>query len=382
MAKNIAERLTCKELYDSLVKHGVGYFCGVPDSIVSSFSFFLEANAKQQHFIAANEGNAIGLAIGYHAATAKTSLVYMQNSGLGNAIDPLVSLVDPSVLSVPMVLLISWRGQPGTKDEPQHIKQGAITCDLLKALGIPYVVISRQPDEVVLQIKKATNDTLKFNRPYALLLQKDTLEEYKYDVRSPDNYPLSREEAIECVLDSLDDQDIVVSSIGKISREVYEYRDKKQQSHKKDLLSVGGMGHASSIAQGIAQQKPTRKVYCLDGDGSVLMHMGSLATIGSISLKNFHHIVFNNGLHDSVGGQPTAGFDIDLPKVAKACGYSYVVSAHKPDAIRKVLVATKKINGPVMIEIRVHSGARADLVRPSTSPSRNKESFMAFLDES
>jgi len=379
MAKVI--RLPAKDLYDSLLKNGVQYFCGVPDSLVSPFSFFLEANAKKQHVIAANEGNAIGLAIGYHVATGKVPLVYMQNSGLGNAVDPLVSLVDPSVLSIPMVLLISWRGQPGKKDEPQHAKQGAITCDLLKTLDIPYVVLSGQPDEAALQINKVAKASMRSKSPYALLLEKDTLEEYKYDVRPLTNYPLSREEAIKCIVDNLDDSDIIVASIGKISRELYERRDKKHQSHKKDLLIVGGMGHASSIAMAIAEQKPNRAIYCLDGDGSVLMHMGSLATVGSSSLKNFYHVVFNNGLHDSVGGQPTAGFDIDLLMVAKACGYAHIVAANEETAIKNALLRTKSLGGPVMLEIRVHSGARDDLVRPAISPEKNKQAFMDFLDE-
>jgi len=375
------QKLSSEKLYNSFAENGVSYFCGVPDSLVSPFSLFLEANAKEHHTITANEGNAIGLAIGYHAATAKIPLVYMQNSGLGNAVDPLVSLVDSSVLSIPMLLLIGWRGQPGTKDEPQHAKQGAITGDLLKILNIPYVVLSRRPNEAARQVEKSVSHSIKSKSPYALLVEKDTLEGYKYDARPLSNYPLSREEAIKCVVDNLDDSDIIIASIGKASRELYEYRDEKQQSHRRDLLIVGGMGHASSIAMAIAQQKPNRKVYCLDGDGSVLMHMGSLATIGTKGLKNFYHIVFNNGLHDSVGGQPSAGFDIDLPAVAKACGYLRVVSAHEPNATTKALVATKKINGPVMIEVRIRSGARLDLARPSISPSGNKESFMAFLDE-
>jgi phosphonopyruvate decarboxylase len=375
------QKLSSEKLYNSFIENEVSYFCGVPDSLVSPFSLFLEANAKKHHTITANEGNAIGMAIGYHVATNKVPLVYMQNSGLGNAIDPLVSLADRLVLSIPMILLISWRGQPGKKDEPQHAKQGAITCELLKTLDIPYVVLSRRPGEAALQVRKATETSVKSKSPYALLVEKDTLEEYRYDVRPLTNYPLSREEAIKYVIDNLDDSDFTIASIGKISRELYEYRDELNQSHERDLLTVGGMGHASSIALGIATQKPSRKVYCLDGDGSVLMHMGSLATIGSRQLKNFRHVVFNNGLHDSVGGQPTVGFDIDLLAVAKACGYDHVYAAHESTEIKKCIERMKVLDGSVLLEIRVHSGARGNLTRPSISPKDNKQSFMDFINK-
>lgn len=374
------ERLDSNSLYSTLVENGVNYFCGVPDSLVSPFSLFLEANAKKQHTIAANEGNAIASAIGYHTATSKVPLIYMQNSGLGNAIDPLVSLVDPSVLGIPMILMISWRGQPGKKDEPQHVKQGAVTTDLLKTLDIPYEVLSRKSEEMVQQVSQAIKRTTKSNSPYALLVEKDTFTEYAYDVRSLKNYPLSREQAIKIVAESLTNSDIVIASIGKISRELFEYRNEKHQSHDKDLLIVGGMGHASSIALGIAQQKLDRKVYCLDGDGSVLMHMGSLATIGTKNPKNFVHIIFNNGLHDSVGGQPTVGFEVDLLAIAKACGYTHVFSAHESTDIKQTLGSVSKLAGPIMIEVRVHAGSRQNLTRPTIVPQDNKQAFMTFLD--
>lgn len=371
------EKLSPHDLHDFLVKSDVGFFCGVPDSLVSSFSFFLESNTNEHHKIAANEGNAIGLAIGYHLATNKLALVYMQNSGLSNAIDPLASLADPTVFGIPMILLISWRGQPGKKDEPQHEKQGAITTKLLETLGIPYKVLSTNPQKAKTQIKAAARNSKTQKRPYALLLEDGTLADYRFEINS--DYLLSREQAIEIVINNLDKTDVVVSNIGKTSRELFEYREKKQEGHNNDLLVVGGMGHASSIASAIAQQKSDRSIYCLDGDGSVLMHMGSLANIGTSGLTNFKHLVFNNGVHDSVGGQPTVGLKIDLTAVAKACGYKHIKVVNQPDEFKKALKQIKTAKGPAFLEIRVHTGARSDLTRPTIHPTNNKEDFMSFL---
>jgi phosphonopyruvate decarboxylase len=381
MAKVSTEKLSPKKLYQALMQNKVEYFCGVPDSSLSAFGYYLEDNSRESHNIAVNEGNAIALATGYYLATAKVPLVYMQNSGLGNAINPITSLVDPSVMGIPMILLVGWRGQPGTQDEPQHVKQGLVTTDLLDSLGLPFVVLSADDKEMSKQVQLAVESAIKLKQPFVLLVENDTFTKTKATAKKISNYELSREDAIKIIVDNLTDVDIIVATTGKASRELFEYRDEKQQSHKQDLLIVGGMGHASSIAYGIAKQKQSRRVFVIDGDGAVLMHMGSLALSGSKGLKNFYHFVINNGSHESVGGQATVAHDIDLTGVAKDCGYVYVRSLADRRAIIEVIKDIKKMDGPVFVEIKVRSSSRQDLSRPSIHPTENKESFMAFLDE-
>lgn len=368
-----SSKLRPSDMYNWLTNEGVDYFCGVPDSLVSPLSFFLEVNAKQQHTIAANEGNAIGLAIGHHVATGSIPLVYMQNSGLGNALDPLVSLADPSVLSIPMVLLISWRGEPGTADEPQHEKQGKITSQLLELMGIDYTILSPKAATAKKQVFDTVERAKQQQRPNALVLQKGTLQDFRYEISS--TYPLTREAAIKHILENLDEESVLIASIGKVSRELFELR----RSHEHDLLIVGGMGHASSVALSIAKQKPHKQIICLDGDGSTLMHMGSLTTIGTSGLKNYSHIVFNNGVHDSVGGQPTVGQKVSLPAIAKACGYTETITISEPNQIKDVVDRIPDEQGPMLIEILIRPGARTDLGRPTIPPRENKASFMRFI---
>jgi phosphonopyruvate decarboxylase len=328
----------------------------------------------------ANEGNAIALAAGYHLATKKIGLVYMQNSGLGNAANPLVSLADKEVYSIPMLIIIGWRGEPGIKDEPQHVTQGKITKTLLKTLDIPYSIL---PDTLLgaqKELKKALGVIKKQSVPYAIVVKQRTFLSYNPNRVSESLYHLSREEALKLAVDQLSTRDIVVSTTGKVSRELFEYRETLHQDHSKDFLTVGSMGHSSQIALGIAQVKPSRDVYCLDGDGALIMHMGALVTIGASNAKNLKHIIFNNGAHDSVGGQPTAGFNIDIPSIAKACGYQFINRAESTDEIIEKLIKLKSVQGPALLEIRVRKGARKDLGRPTTSPVENKQAFMKFLE--
>jgi phosphonopyruvate decarboxylase len=380
MTETTKTMLSCKALFEALTTSGVGAFYGVPDSTLAPLCSYLEDKAQDRHIGTANEGNAVGLAAGYYLATSKLPLVYMQNSGLGNALDPLVSLADTTVMSIPMILLIGWRGEPGKKDEPQHTKQGAITTELLNLLGISFVVLSSDSEEAHDQVKKAAQQAEQSQMPFALLVQDGTLEPYGRDEANTD-YPLSREEALEIIIKSLDEAGAIVATNGKVSRELYDYRESQAQGHEKDLLIVGAMGHASSIALGIAQSKLVRKIYCIDGDGSALMHMGALAINGTRGPKNFYHIVINNGSHDSTGGQPTVGFDIDLPGVAIAAGYKKAYLAQDQSELSEILQKLKTLEGPILIEVRVKPGARKDLSRPATSPKENKKAFMAFIDE-
>lgn len=372
----------CGLFYNTLVQKGIDLFTGVPDSLLKSFCAYITEHAdSDKHIIAANEGGAIALACGHYLATGRAGLVYMQNSGQGNAVNPLVSLADPQVYSVPMLVLIGWRGEPGTDDEPQHIKQGRITLSLLDTLEVPYKVLPEDMQDAQTCLEEIIDILKKRNGPAALIVRKGTFAPYqgqKYDDLQPE---LTREEAIKAVVNNLDEFDIVVSTTGKTSRELYEYRDSIGADHSRDFLTIGSMGHCSQIAMGIALAKPDKRVYCLDGDGAVIMHMGAVAIIGSRKVKNFKHIVFNNGCHDSVGGQPTCGFSVSITGIAKACGYTLALQAQTGREINEKMGIIRSADGPVMLEIRVKKGARSDLGRPKSSPEQNKTRFMEFLAE-
>lgn len=372
--------IECEFFYDTLAGHGIEFFTGVPDSLLKDFcAYITDHTTAENHIIASNEGGAVALACGHYLASGKMGLVYMQNSGQGNALNPLVSLADPDVYSIPLMLLIGWRGEPGKHDEPQHLKQGQITLDLLETLDIPYSVLPENPDEVRLCVDEIVKVSQKTMGPVALVVKKGTFNSYPIQKSAKSNFDLSREEAIKAVVDNLADSDIVISATGKISRELYEHRDDTNSDHSRDFLTVGSMGHCCQIAMGIALSKRDRQVYCLDGDGSVIMHMGALAIIGSSKLSNFKHIVFNNGCHDSVGGQPTCGFEISILDVAKACGYSLVLQARTIEEIENSMQNLISMNGPCMLEIIVKKGSRSDLGRPKSSPTDNKKDFMRFV---
>jgi phosphonopyruvate decarboxylase len=386
----------------NLEENGVDFFAGVPDSLLKSFCAYVTDNCGERHVIAANEGGAVGLAAGHYLATGKPALVYMQNSGQGNAVNPLCSLADPDVYSIPMVLLVGWRGEPGVKDEPQHVKQGKVTVSLFETLGIPTEVL---PDDeaAALEVTRQMVDRAKAkSRPVALVVRKGLFAEYKLQTRTPDIAELPREQAIEGVLRALPEDAVVVSTTGMISREVYETRERLGQGHSRDFLTVGSMGHASMIAMGIAKAQPNRKVYCLDGDGASIMQMGNLAIVGQSGCDNLTHIVFNNAAHDSVGGQPTVGGEIDFEKIAEDLGYNVLQSPQdqydNSDGIGVGEVASgmswlisieeqskpeysgKLPRKPNFVLFKVAKGARKDLGRPKEPPQVNKALYMKTLE--
>jgi phosphonopyruvate decarboxylase len=367
--------------FKKLVKSKIDFFVGVPDSLLSDICAYITDNVSpSKHIITANEGNAIANAVGYNLASGKIPLVYLQNSGLGNIINPILSIADDKVYSIPMIILMGWRGEPGVKDEPQHVRQGEVNEALLDAMQLPYTIMDNTSNSEIV-IEQAIKIAVKFSKPYVILVRKDTFEKYKLvnDLRT--SYPLVREDVVKMIVDALKKDDIVVSTTGKTSRELFEYRECLGHEHDKDFLTVGGMGHTSSIALGIAIEKKDRNVYCLDGDGSFIMHMGALAINGSIKeLDNFKHIVINNGAHDSVGGQPTLGFQIDMVSIAKACGYSFATSAESIHSIKKSLENLANHKGRGFLEIKVNKGARENLGRPTTSTLENKIAFIKFLE--
>lgn len=366
--------------YKELESRGIKFFTGVPDSLLKDLCAYISDNVlEDRHIIAANEGASIGLAVGSYLATSDIPLVYMQNSGFGNTVNPLLSIADDKVYGIPMIMLIGWRGEPGIKDEPQHIRQGEVSEELLQAMKIPYIIMDQNSnvEEVVGQAVKIAGEKMK---PFAILIRKNTFAKYELQKNKATDYPLNREEAVKLIIDELGDTDIVVSTTGKTSREVFEYRVAKNQSHEKDFLTVGSMGHTSSIAMGIALEKPERNVFCLDGDGSAIMHLGSLGVNGMLKeVKNFKHIVINNGAHDSVGGQPTVGFELDFCKIALGCGYDWSFSSSSVAEIKSKLVDLKAHQGRGFLEIRVNKGARKDLGRPTRTPKENKIAFQEFL---
>jgi phosphonopyruvate decarboxylase len=364
-----------KDAYEALTNSGIDMFTGVPDSLLKNFCAYVTDTApRHKHIIAANEGNAVGIAAGHYLATGKPALVYMQNSGLGNTVNPLLSLADEKVYSIPMVLMVGWRGEPGVHDEPQHVKQGEVTQALLEAMQIPYVIL----DDVA-QISGQVALAVRRKAPTALLIRKGTFGKYQLRNTSKNDCPLCREEALKLVVDQLRNSDVIVSTTGKLSRELFEYREAKQQGHGHDFLTVGSMGHSSSIALGIALEQPNRRVFCFDGDGAFIMHTGALGIVASEQPANFFHILFNNGAHESVGGQPTIGFAISATEIAKASGYRAVLTAATADEMTTALKALETLKGPVLLELRVSICSRDDLGRPTTTPIGNKQAFMNEL---
>ena len=368
-----------KLFVETLQEGGIDFFSGVPDSLLKNFCAYLTDHIEpKNHIIAANEGGAVALAAGYHLATGKTGCVYMQNSGEGNAVNPLLSLVDREVYNIPLLLIIGWRGEPNVHDEPQHVKQGKVTLSLLKSMDITYAVLDDTWQE---QLHAAIEHTKHFNGIYALIVRKGIFDEYKLQNTSTPQLPLSREEAIKAVVNSLRDDDIVVSTTGMISRELYEYRDAKQQGHANDFLTVGSMGHASQIALSIALQRPNRRIVIFDGDGAAIMHMGGMAIIGDYCPNNIIHIVFNNGAHDSVGGQPTVGQKINFCQIAQSVGYKHTYNISTKEELENTLSAVNKhkLTELTFVNINVRKGNRSDLGRPKTTPIENKTELMNNL---
>ena len=373
--------ITPEFFIEKLRSEGIDFFAGVPDSLLKNVCAYITDHFDAAHnIIAANEGAAVGLAAGHYLASGKAGCVYVQNSGEGNAINPLASLTDKEVYNIPMLLLIGWRGKPGVHDEPQHVKQGKITTELLNVLGINYDVLSKEEDKAAKQISKAV-EGINNKEVYALVIEKDTFEEYKLQNIETNNLTMCREDAIQSVAASLDERDCIVSTTGMISRELFEYRASMNQSHERDFLTVGSMGHASQIALGIALERPDRRVWCFDGDGASIMHMGSMAIVANKAPQNYIHVVFNNGAHDSVGGQPTVGLKINLPAIAEAVGYKHVYSVETKDYLQELLEKISSQEGPIFLEVKVKKGNRKDLGRPTTTPIQNKDALMKFLNE-
>lgn len=360
---------------------GSDFYTGVPDSQLKALCNFLmnEYGIDQKHhIIAANEGNCTALAAGYHLATGKIPVVYMQNSGEGNIINPVASLLNDKVYAIPVVFIVGWRGEPGIHDEPQHIYQGEVTVKLLEDMDIKTFVIGKETtDEEVISAMQEFKDILAVGKDVAFVIRKGALS-YNGKVKYENNNTMVREEIIQHIVKASGENPII-STTGKASRELFETRVINGQSHKYDFLTVGSMGHSSSIALGVAINKPDTRVWCVDGDGAVLMHMGAMAVLGANAPKNLIHVVINNGAHETVGGMPTVAANIDLVAIAKACGYPTAVSVDSFEALDAELEAAKARNKLSLIEVKCAIGARDDLGRPTTTAIENKQNFMEYL---
>lgn len=411
-----------KSFTAALREAGFDFFTGVPDSLLKELCACMnDTLGEEHHVIAANEGAAVALATGYHLGTGNAAVVYLQNSGTGNAVNPLLSLADPQVYAIPMLLVVGWRGEPGVKDEPQHIKQGAVQEDLMRVLGYPYEILSENEESAREQLGRLSARMSEGGTPVALLVRKGTFSEYggagagqpaagaaggggasmageassgggassAGDVSGVGAggeaaapvagfYPMSREEALTRILPHLEADARIVSTTGKTSREIYELREARGEGHAKDFLTVGSMGHAISIALGLARTRRA-PVYCIDGDGAAIMHLGSLGVAAQRGGPNLRHIIINNGAHESVGGQPTIGFALSFERLARELGYRAAWTATNAGELDDRLDALRAHDGPALLEVRVRAGARADLGRPKSSPAENKRAFMEGL---
>ena len=362
---------------------GAEFYAGVPDSLLRPLCDYLMdafGTDPRRHMIAANEGNAAALAAGYHLATGKVPVVYLQNSGEGNLVNPAASLLHRQVYGIPVIFVVGWRGEPGVHDEPQHVYQGAITLKLLEDLGIPAFVIGPETgDEEVREAMAGFRPLLAEGRDAAFVVRKGGLT-YGKKRTYRNGYGLRREEAIRQIARAAGG-DPIVSTTGKASRELFEIREALKQDHSRDFLTVGSMGHASSIALGVALHRPGERVWCLDGDGALLMHMGAMAAIGQGRPRNLIHIVLNNAAHESVGGLPTAAGGLDIPAIARACGYPCALTAETAGALDEALREAKARQDLCLMEVKCAIGARPDLGRPTTTPQENKRAFMERLQD-
>ena len=373
--------MQCQDFWKILKGEELAFFSGVPDSTFKDWMSFLSVNNGKdglQNIIAVNECEAAAICAGYHLATGKIGVLYCQNSGFGKTINPLTSLLDPDIYSIPLLLLIGWRGEPGIKDEPQHKKMGRILLPLLQTLEIPHEFLPDNLPDAKKAIAYAKDYMAKNSAPYALIARSGIFEKYGADEQSLNGFEMSREEAIKIIVDNLDGDEIVISTTGKTSRELFEYREAKGQGHAHDFLTVGSMGCAAGIAFGAAVSRPDKQFIIFDGDGAALMQLGTMATIGHYAPKKLVHFIFDNNSYESTGGQPSISETVKFEEIARACGYEGSLVARDMPELGAIL--KKMPAGPFLIVVKVNSSSRSGLGRPTASPLENKNSLMKELN--
>ena len=375
--------ISCQDFFNILKENNLTFFTGIPDSTFKEWIKFILENdpVSLQNIVACNECEAIAIATGYYLATKKFGIVYMQNSGLGKTVNPLTSLCDREVYSIPILMMIGWRGEPGTKDAPQHKKMGKITLSLLDTLQIPYKILDPDIKSIQRHISEAINYLKEQKGPFALIIKPNLFQSYNGKEMSENTFEISREEAISFLMENLTSDDIIISSTGHLSRELYEYREEREKDHYKSFYNIGSMGCASSIGLGIALQKPNRRIVVFDGDGAAIMQFDTFTSLGKYKPANFIHVIFNNNTHESTGGQPTNSDSVDFCKVALASNYNSAYLVNKLTELREIVPEVKKGEGPILIVINIKRGTKADLKRPHRNPEEYKEDFMKFLAE-
>jgi len=374
--------ISCNEFFKILKAKNLTFFTGIPDSTFKDWMKFLNDNDNilLKNLIACNECEAIALAAGYYLSTNQIGIVYMQNSGLGKAINPLTSLCDPDVYSIPVLLMIGWRGEPGKKDAPQHKKMGKITLSMLETLDIPYTILNPNLNDIKIELEKALQYLKEKQGPYAFIIKKNFFHEYRMKKEIPLDFELSREEAIQLIVDNLENDTLIISTTGYTSRELFEY----QETIKKDKLgifyNIGSMGCSSSIGLSIALNRE-EKVILFDGDAATIMQMGALTTIGKYSPPNLLHIIFDNQAHESTGGQPTNASVVNFVNVALACNYKSGLIVKTKEELLNSLKNLENKEGPNLIILKIKMGSRSNLQRPNKNPVEYKGEFMKFLRE-
>jgi len=366
----VIEMINTKDFYNTLLENDFNFFTGVPDSLLKEFCMCIkDLSRKENHIISANEGNAVAISCGYNIATGKYGVVYMQNSGLGNIINPILSLADEKIYKIPMLFLIGYRGEPNTKDEPQHIKQGELTLPILETLGMEYLILD---EDYRKQIKYCYEYIKKNGKPIAIIVKKDMFSKYEAETEKNNNL-LTREEALDVIISNLNTNDFTVSTTGKTSREIFEIRERYNMRHSNDFLNVGAMGHTSSLAFGISLFT-TNNIFCIDGDGAFIMHMGGLAVAIQNAKDNFKYILINNGCHESVGGQPTISYNINISKILSGFGFKEVIEVDNANEFKNALDKIKN-KGKMAIVVNTNNKSRNDLGRPNISLIDSKEEF-------
>ena len=373
--------ISCQKFFEILEKQGITFFTGIPDSTFKDWMSFLadNDNLNLQNLVACNECEAIALAVGYHLATNKIGAVYMQNSGLGKCINPLTSICDPEVYAIPVLLLIGWRGEPGKIDAPQHKKMGQITIQLLETLKIPYSILEPDLSKIKNDLEEARLYFTKNKGPYAFIIKKNLFQRYELKDRTLSKFELTRDTAIKLIMENLSNDELIISSTGYLSRELFEYTESRKKDHHKNFYNIGGMGCACSIGLSIALQKPNKKVIIFDGDGAILMQMGAFATLGKYSPSNLIHIIFDNSVHESTGCQPTNSMSVNFRQIALACRYRSAILVKTEKKLIKTIRTLKKMEGPILLIIKIGLSLKSDLKRPNKQPTEYKEAFMNNL---
>lgn len=373
--------ISCEDFFEVLKKQGITFFTGIPDSTFKDWMSFLADNDKKklENLVACNECEAIALAAGYHLATNKIGVVYMQNSGLGKTVNPLTSICDPEIYAIPILLLIGWRGEPGEIDAAQHKKMGKITLPLLELLQIPYSILEPDLNKVETELKNAYSHFTKIKGPYAFIIKKNLFKKYETKKKIINEFELTRKRAINLIMENLNNDEIIVSNTGYISRELFEYRESRKKDHYKSFYNIGGMGCASSISLSIALHKPNKKVLVFDGDGSILMQMGALSTIGKSSPSNLIHIIFDNNAHESTGGQPTNSESVDFIEIALGCSYKSAILITTSERLISTIKSLSKMEGPILLLVKINLTLNTDLKRPNKKPTEYKKDLMNYL---